>query len=84
MLGWAWFSNQRREKGVKDGRIDVKWKGLKSKVRRVDTHTADVKTIMPCSVRTHEFWGKEMFLALSVALIYMAPFFFLYQALTCS
>lgn len=60
------------------------WKSLKSKVRRVDTHIADVKTVMPCSVRIHEFWGKEMFLALSVALTYIAPIFFLYQALACS
>lgn len=61
-MWWGWCggmhghqaSKERERRGVRDGRVDVEWKGLKTKVRRVDTQLMS-KFVMLCFVRTQEF-----------------------------
>lgn len=58
--------------------IDLECKGLEAKVRREGVPQELMsKSVRLCCVRTYEFQGKEMFLALSVALTYFVLFYLL-------
>lgn len=79
MLGWAWSSGiQGERKELELEGTELAWKGLTTQVGREDAHRQlDVKSVMLCFVRTHEFQGREMFPALAAALTYLVLFYLL-------
>lgn len=84
-VGWAWSSEIKGEmEEWETGEIDLEGRAQKQKSEeKVQCHKLFSNSVRLCDVRTYEFQGKEMFLALSVALTYLMLFYLLLQPLPC-